>query len=159
MRAEIIEPDRRSKPGKGKGKPRKGATPTAIAAYTFRPGQSGNPGGYNGMHGVVLGLARNYSPQATSHLIDIIQDTDNDPRVRTVAIGMILERAWGKPKEVQDDKAAGPPDLGALNAADLAELRRISAKMRGTQDAPQIAPEAPPSAPKPPDEPEPIPVD
>ena len=159
MRAEIIEPDRRSKPGKGKGKPRKGATPTAIAAYTFRPGQSGNPGGYNGMHGVVLGLARNYSPQATSHLIDIIQDTDNDPRVRTVAIGMILERAWGKPKEVQDDKAAGPPDLGALNAADLAELRRISAKMRGGQDTPQTAPEAPPSAPKPPDEPEPIPVD
>ena len=73
------------------------------------------------------------------HLIDIVEDEGNDPRVRTVAIGMILERAWGKPKEQQDDKASGPPDLGALNAADLAELRRIAGKMRA-QDGPPAAP-------------------
>lgn len=157
MRPQTIENEpvkRRRKPAKDKvgvqGLDRPKPRTAQLIPYQFKPGSSGNPTGNNGLYGVVMSLSRNYSPIAVQQLIDIISDTDNDPRVRTVAIGMILERAWGKPKEAQEDKQDGAPDLGALSAADLAALRRIAGKMRGpiaapaaAQDAPHTAPEAP----------------
>lgn len=80
----------------------------------------------------------------------ILLMADPDSRVALMACDKIMERAWGKPKEAQEDKQDGAPDLGALSAADLAALRRIAGKMRApiatpvpAQDAPQTAPEAP----------------
>lgn len=124
----------------------RGETPAAIAPYRWQPGQTGNPNGSKGLYGKVMSLAREYTPRAMGHLVDIVEDTVNDPRVRTVAIGMILERAWGKPKEIQDDKDKPALDLSRLKATDLQALRGIAARLRGgeaTQDGPVAAPEAP----------------
>lgn len=148
------------------GKPRgsnqpKGVTPTALVPYRWQPGQTGNPNGFQGVYGHVMALARERSPRAVAKLCELIESPDD--RVALMAADKLLERAWGKPKEVQDDKASGPPDLGALNAADLAELRRISAKMRGgvdaAQDGPRTATVDPGVASAPPDEPDPVAVD
>lgn len=149
--AEIIPPkasqaklrNAKGKAGRTTGKryrPPKGVLQPGLVPW--KPGQSGNPLGLAAAYGDVIRAAREASPGALLRLIELIQSPDD--RVALMAADKLLERAWGKPKEAQDDKAAGPPDLGALNAGDLAELRRIAGKMRA-QDAPAAAPEAPPA--------------
>lgn len=145
---ELIEPKRLemntdqapSSPKRGRG----GGDAKHLAKWRWQPGASGNPNGLKGLYGECMKYAREYSPEGIKHLIEIIEDQDNDPRVRTVAIGMILERAWGKPKEIQDDKDKPALDLSRLKASDLQALRGIAERLRG-QDTPQTAPEAPPS--------------
>lgn len=142
--AEIIEPQRRLKKqkkiGQGSGKHMpKGVCPAGLIPW--KPGQSGNPGGRPALYSEVLAMAREFAPKAISRLIELIQSPDD--RVALMAADKLLERAYGKPKEIQDDKSSAPPDLGALDAADLAELRRIAGKMR----TPNVAQDTTPSAP------------
>ena len=49
-------------------------------------------------------LAREFTPRATEILREIANDPNEDSRNRIVAIGMLYDRAWGKPKEY-DPKA------------------------------------------------------
>ena len=44
-------------------------------------------------------LARQFTPQARQILIDIANDPGEEARTRIVAIGMLYDRAWGKPKD------------------------------------------------------------
>lgn len=144
--AEILPPKRsqaKQKSGKGSGRyrPPKGVLQPGLIPW--KPGQSGNPGGMATVYGDVLRAARTASPMAVAKLVELVGSPDD--RVALMAADKLLERAWGKPKEIQDDKTAGPPDLGALSAGDLAELRRIAGKMRGNADSAPTA-EAPDSA-------------
>jgi hypothetical protein len=44
-------------------------------------------------------LAREFTPRATEILREIANDPNEDSRNRIVAIGMLYDRAWGKPKD------------------------------------------------------------
>ena len=79
------------------GSPRKKPLPPALAANLWRPGQSGNPGGKGGTYYEMMRLARQFTPEATQILIDIVRDPCEEARNRIVAIGMLYDRAWGKP--------------------------------------------------------------
>lgn len=43
--------------------------------------------------------ATEFTPEATGYLIEIARDKDGDSRNPIVAISMLYDRAWGKPKE------------------------------------------------------------
>jgi hypothetical protein len=72
----------------------------------WQPGQSGYTVGSAKGYKRVLHLARKNSPEAMQTIIDCLKD--NDARVRMTAATVILDRAWGKPKEhVSFDGADG----------------------------------------------------
>lgn len=63
----------------------------------WQPGQSGNALGNHKNYRAVLKLARANSVPAMQTIIDLLKD--EDPRMRLQAATVILDRAWGKPKE------------------------------------------------------------
>jgi hypothetical protein len=75
-------------------------------------------------------LAREFTPRATKILRDIADDPTEDGRNRIVAIGMLYDRAWGKPKEYDakaEATAEEEEDTEGFRASDhtLAELEVI----------------------------------
>jgi hypothetical protein len=101
--------------------------PPALAANVWKPGQSGNPGGKGGAYYEMMRLARHFTPQATQYLIDIASDLGEETRNRLVAMSMLLDRAWGKPKEF-DPNAEKPTtaiDLSRLTADQRQQLREL----------------------------------
>lgn len=73
----------------------------------WQPGQSGNTVGAKGYRRV-LALARKNSPEAMEAIIACMRDPEASWRERITAATVILERAWGKPKEhVSFDGADG----------------------------------------------------
>ena len=91
------------------GSPRKKPLPAALAANLWKPGQSGNPGGKGGTYYAMMRLARQFSPEATQILIDIAKDPNEESRNKIVAIGMLYDRAWGKPRDY--DPAADKEEI------------------------------------------------
>jgi hypothetical protein len=90
----------------------------AFAERRWQPGQSGNPGGKGGLYHEMVRLAREFTPDATRYLIEIAADKGEDARNRIVAMQMVLERAWGKPKEYvppDEDKATLAEALSRLD--------------------------------------------
>ncbi len=81
--------------------------PANLALHCSRPGQSGNPGGFNGEHGEALRLARKASPGAVRRLIELMRSSDE--RVAVVACNSLLDRALGKPKEAIEPPATQTP--------------------------------------------------
>jgi hypothetical protein len=77
------------------------------AAASWPKGFTGNPGGRTSAYGEMQRRAREFSPEAAEFLIEIVRDKSEDSRNRIVAAGMILDRAWGKAKEMpeRDPKA------------------------------------------------------
>lgn len=87
-------------------------TPEASPA-TAKPGRGNlrppwpkgfcpNPGGKGSRYHEVQALARDSAPEAMRTLIALLDDPD--PRIRTVASNSILDRAFGKPKEMQPEE-------------------------------------------------------
>jgi predicted Zn-dependent protease len=79
----------------------------AFLANTWRPGQSGNPGGHSGLYGEAVKLARGLSLRAVQRLGELMESEDE--RVSVVACNSLLDRAFGKPKpavEENDDMDA-----------------------------------------------------
>jgi hypothetical protein len=70
--------------------------PAAMREKSWKPGQSGNPSGRNGLYGEMLRRAREFTPEATDYLISIARDLNEETRNRIVAISLLYERAWGK---------------------------------------------------------------
>ena len=64
--------------------------------------QSGNPSGHSGEYGQAIRLARQAAPYALQRLIQLM-DSD-DERVATVACNSVLDRAFGRPKPVMEEK-------------------------------------------------------
>lgn len=79
-----------------KPKPRSGKT-------TWKPGQSGNPGGRSprvGPNGESLAeLARGHTADCVRVLAEVMLAVQNEPKDRIVAAVALLDRGWGKPKE------------------------------------------------------------
>ena len=100
-------------------------------APPWKPGQSGNPGGWAGPVREAQRIARENSPAAMRKLVKMLEDPDS--RVAVVAANSILDRAMGKPKEAVTERDGGPPlDLSGLTAAELAQMRRLLEKAGST---------------------------
>jgi len=71
---------------------------------TWKPGQSGNPGGRSprvGPNGeTVAQLARAHTAEAVERLVRVMRGADDDLALK--AVQAILDRGWGKPKESVD---------------------------------------------------------
>jgi hypothetical protein len=108
--------------------PMKKPLPPALAANVWKPGQSGNPGGKGGTFYEMMRLARQFTPEATQILIDIVRDPSEDSRNKIVAVGMLYERAWGKPKEYDPSTDREPKaglDLSHLSPEQRQQLREM----------------------------------
>jgi hypothetical protein len=141
--------------------------PPALAANRWRPGQSGNPSGHSGEYGEAMRLARQAAPRAMlrlmelaaldrideqGNLIPLHQLPEADPRVVAVAANSLLDRAFGRPKQLLDDsKQDDPPviehqldwhsmsdaEVAAIEAFALAiKVRQIAAEEREKHEAP-----------------------
>ena len=72
---------------------------------SWKPGQSGNPGGIGGEYRATVQLARQKSREAMNRLIELMQSSDE--RVAFMAAEAVLKRAWGNREPPQDDKSNG----------------------------------------------------
>jgi hypothetical protein len=61
-----------------------------------------NPTGKSGAYGEMQRLARDHSPRTVRFLIDVVENEKEDTRNRLVASQMLLDRAWGKAKEMPE---------------------------------------------------------
>jgi hypothetical protein len=67
----------------------------------FQKGISGNPGGRPKAEKDIKALALKNSVYAFQKIVDLIDD--EDPRVALTAAKEVLDRAYGKPKQTEDD--------------------------------------------------------
>ena len=85
----------------------------------LQPGETANPTGRSGRYAEVQRLAAEASPEAMKVMIEIMRDADEETRARIVAIEGILNRAFGRPREMQPEAAAPPLDLTAVSEEKL----------------------------------------
>jgi hypothetical protein len=113
----------------------KRAIPPALAAHSWRPGQSGNPGGRTPEFADCQRLCREASPEAARRLIGLMYSEDE--RVALMAADKVLDRAWGRPKEPDQPTsheqrfAAMTPDERAADAVAL--VQRIQARLAASR--------------------------
>jgi hypothetical protein len=88
----------------GSGRPARGVDRLhpAMQSRMWKPGQSGNPTGRSGEYGSAIKLAQRAAPKAVRRLIELMDSADE--RVVAVACNAILDRAFGKPKAVGEEK-------------------------------------------------------
>lgn len=107
-----------------KGEKPKKPLPLALAKNVWKPGQSGNPSGKGGLYMECLMLARRASPDAMRKMI-VLMDSE-DERVALMAQDKVLERAWGKVKELDPNEGKSlRPDLSVLSVGQIKALRGI----------------------------------
>ena len=105
------------------------ALPPALAANRWKPGQSGNPSGHSGEYGQAVRLARQAAPYAVQRLIQLM-DSD-DERVATVACNSVLDRAFGRPKPVMEEKDDLETRVANMTREErLNRMRELLAPMR-----------------------------
>jgi hypothetical protein len=103
--------------------------PPALAAHRWRPGQSGNPAGHSGTYGEAVKLARAAAPKAVDRLIELIDSADE--RVAAVASNAILDRAFGKPGPVKEEKDDFKARLGNMTREErLALMQTMLERVR-----------------------------
>jgi hypothetical protein len=78
-------------------------------------------------------LAREFTPRAAEILREIANDPNEDSRNRIVAIGILYDRAWGKPKDY--DPATEPErnrqwDPSRYSIEELKQIRAALVLMR-----------------------------
>lgn len=88
----------------------------------FLPGQSGNVHAKMNDYRTVLSLAREASPHAMRTLIKAMDHKDK--RIAIVAADKVLERAWGRVKDV-DPSAAVDPEASARREQMRTEVIRM----------------------------------
>ena len=100
-----------------------------MRSRMWKPGQSGNPTGYSGTYGEVARLARQAAPYAVQRLIQLM-DSD-DERVATVACNSVLDRAFGRPKPVMEEKDDLETRIANMTREErLNRMRELLAPMR-----------------------------
>ena len=84
-------------------------TPTGSSGSAHNPvanlrpwvkGQSGNPSGTRSMK-VIAGLLAKAGPRAMERLVELIES--DDERIALLAAKEVLDRAYGKPKPIEDE--------------------------------------------------------
>jgi hypothetical protein len=109
----------------GKGK----SLSPAFLANTWRPGQSGNPGGHSGLYGEAVKLARGLSLRAVQRLGELMESEDE--RVSVVACNALLDRAFGKPKPIEEPKDDMDAQLASMSREErLALMNNLLEPMR-----------------------------
>jgi hypothetical protein len=107
----------------------------------FRPGEGQRVGYQKPLNYVeTLHLARRSSPDAMRTLIKCLDNPD--PRTAVVAANSILERAWGKPREMKpEENREASIDLSTLTDAELALLVKLveSGRLRPTPETVAVA--------------------
>jgi hypothetical protein len=82
-------------------------------------------------------LARQFTPEATRILIDIVRDPCEEARNRIVAIGMLYDRAWDKPRDYnpETDQEVVPPrfDPSLFTREQLVQIEQTSRMIAATQ--------------------------
>lgn len=101
----------------------KGLTP-------FKPGQSGNPNGRPKIAAEVKELALQACPGAIKRLIQIVEDDDEDMRVRIIALKELLDRGLGKPSQSVELTGAegGPVQVAPVDAPPRETLEQYTAR-------------------------------
>jgi hypothetical protein len=91
----------------------------------FRKGSAGNPGGVPSRYHEAMRIARENSAEAMLTLVAHLKDPDG--RVAVTSANLILERAFGKPREFKEDQLGEAHiDLRSLSAAELAILTKLA---------------------------------
>lgn len=70
----------------------------------------------------VCRLARSYTPEAIAMLGAMMRDPEEESRIRIVAATILLDRAWGPPKDRRDEDAASAAEAEELTDAELARI-------------------------------------
>jgi hypothetical protein len=83
----------------------------------FPAGNSGRPPNVSSRYSETLALARQHSPDAMKTLIARLNDVDG--RIAVMSASIILERAFGKPREMRIDEEKHHIDLSQLNAEEM----------------------------------------
>ena len=92
-------------------------------------GVSGNPGGRTPLQAECTRIARDMCPEALRRAGEIMRQND-DQRAALVAIGIVLDRGLGKPKEQSEDLQQRPKcDFSKLTSDELSTLRNSLAKI------------------------------
>jgi hypothetical protein len=86
------------------GEVEKSAKRRAKALYPWRPGQSGNPRG-SGLYAEARHLARQAGAAVMEALIHLALHAE-DERVRSVCCVAVLDRAYGRPREMKEEQSA-----------------------------------------------------
>jgi hypothetical protein len=101
---------------------------------TFRPGQSGNPGGRPKALHRLTDLAREHTEEAVETLVAIMRDKDASSTARTAAAAHLLDRGWGKAAQPVDLAGNG---LERLSDDELAMLQAfVESQLVPEEDAP-----------------------
>lgn len=98
--------------------------PAAFLDNRWKPGVSGNPGGRTVRETEVRKLAQQLSEDAMIRIGEIMKSTE-DERASLIAAGMILDRAYGKPKEMPEDTRKALIDVARLGPERLAMLSEL----------------------------------
>ena len=99
----------------------------------IRHGEVLNPSGLSGRYQEVRRLAVAASPEAMKTLIAIMSDPSEDARARIVAATAVLDRAFGKPKEIGKNGGGDGSPAIELAGASEAQLRLLLATVMAAE--------------------------
>jgi hypothetical protein len=88
-------------------------------ANVWQPGRSANPGGRPRGYASVAALAREHTEAAIDTLATLMHDDTQKGSTRVAAAQVLLERAWGKPREVTPE---GEVDVTRMSNEQLLAL-------------------------------------
>src|SRR6516164_9651727 len=110
------------------GEVEKSAKRRAKALYPWRPGQSGNPRG-SGLYAEARHLARQAGPAVMDELINLALHAE-DERVRSVCCVAVLDRAYGRPREMKEDDSIETRIANMTREERLAHMASLLGPMR-----------------------------